>query len=636
MALGDIKDKLYKKEPEKDLSKHAESEFDARAAFAAPKADELNKQDAWEKEKPGVKDYQRKAIKIGSLVFGAIVIVLLAILGFYKYKQASFSEDRVKIAVVGATEADSGRLLNYEIQIQNNNKASLQSAVLRLNYSESFMPEENPVFKREGQTSGTIDVGELKSGEPRKIAFSGKAYSPKGSIIYIEASLKYKPSSLSVQYVSANKLAVNVKSSPLKLEIIGPQNISDGNAIQYVLSFKNTGQEDYENIKLKADYPEGFTFSESNPRSSEGNNIWYVGHLSAGQEGKITVNGKLEGSRDVIRPIKAYIGESNQGQFVVHDQESLETKIVSSPLEIHQLVNGLSNLNVNAGDVLYFQISFRNGGNIGLRDVIVTEELGSPVLDYTQLKLEKGYFDQSRKIAYWKASDHPVLKFLEPGQGGVINFSAKVKGVLPVQSANDKNFVISSVAKIDSPDVPTPLEMNKIIAGNKIDMKVNSRLSLNVLGFFNDTNIPNSGPIPPVANQETTYTMHWQVGNSNNDLTNAKVESVLPTGVAMTGKIYPEDAKITYNERTNSITWDIGTMSSGTGVLTAPKEASFQIKLKPSLSQVNNFVDLLGATTFSARDLFTEQDLSVPFDKKTTMLPEDKQIIGDGYRVKGE
>ena len=34
-----------------------------------------------------------------------------------------------------------------------------------------------------------------------------------------------------------------------------------------------------DNLRIKADYPDGFTFSTSDPKSFEGNNTWYLGHL---------------------------------------------------------------------------------------------------------------------------------------------------------------------------------------------------------------------------------------------------------------------------------------------------------------------------------------------------------------------
>ena len=100
----------------------------------------------------------------------------------------------------------------------------------------------------------------------------------------------------------------------------------------------------------------------------------------------------------------------------------------------------------------------------------------------------------------------------------------------------------------------------------------------------------------------------------------------------MTGKIYPEDANVSYNERNNSVRWEIGNISAATGILSGPREATFQVKIKPSPDQVGKTADILGPSNFTAKDLFTGQDLSAGFEKKTTELREDASV-GYNYMV---
>ena len=340
----------------------------------------------------------------------------------------------------------------------------------------------------------------------------------------------------------------------------------------------------------------------------------------------MTITGKLSGNQNELKSLNVSVGAGENGSFISYNQQSGNTTIAVSPITIVQTVNDSANLNANAGDLLRFNIAFQNTGNIGLTNVIVTEKLDSPVLDYSTLDAAGGYFDPEKKTITWKASDHPQLASLESGRGGSIAFNIKVKDVIPVASANDKNFVIASVVTADSPDIPTPVGANKIVAGNDIDIKLNSKLTLAVTGYYSDVNIPNSGPAPPKVGQETTFTIHWQVGNVSNDVSDAQVSAVLPTGVTMTGKVFPEDSQITYNERDNSIVWEIGNLPAATGILSAPREASFQVKIKPSPDQANKTPDLLGISTFSATDSYTGQQISTKAEAKTTALLEDKSL----------
>lgn len=633
MSLSEIKNKLYKKEADKNLMLHGESEFDARnknvdLSKVAPKGE-----DVWRQQAPVPLEEKKRALKIGGIVLGAVVAVVLLLVAIYGMRQASFNDGRVKVAVDGPKETRSGKLLTYEITYNNDNWASLNDAVLRINHPESFKPEESTAYRAESPTVSLVDLGKLDGHANGKIIFSGRAYSPKGTLMYIKTSLSYRPANFNSQFESEAQVGVNVISTPMTLEVMAPQAMASGDALDYQVDYKNVGAEDFENIRIKVYFPEGFIFSKSVPSVSEGDNIWYIGHLSAGESGKIVISGKLQGERDNVKKVAVYIGTINQGQFVTYNEESTTTKIAASPLSIYQTVNGSTNFSANAGDTLRFEIYYKNTGDLGLGNVNIKESLNSAVLDYSTLETDGGAYDTDNRTIEWKAADHPELANLAPGQEGMIGFSIKVGNVIPLQTVNDKNFVISSIVRIDSPDIPTPIEMNKIVAGNKTDIKLNSKLIIEAEGYYNDPFIANTGPIPPAVGQETTYTIHWKAGNVSNDVTDAKVEASLPTGVVMTGKTYPDQAGLEYNERTNKIIWNIGPMKVGEGITSPLREVAFQVRIKPSLDQLGKAVDILQAGVFSAKDSFTQENLSAQFKGKTTMLQEDAQIDSVGWKV---
>ncbi len=633
MSLSDIKNKLYQKKADESLGKHDPSSFDIRTGGVSP-LDKFKMQEEWEAAEPLIGKEQNKSIKWGALAIAALLGVVLLIVGVLKFSQASFGENRVVISISGPVEGESGYLAEYAISYKNENRIALKNAVLRIGFPESFKAETEADFKKDGNIGGVVEIGEIKAGASGQYILKGRAYDPKGTLIYIKADLAYTPSNFNSQFSAKSQLGIRVTSTPIEFEVLAPQYIASGDAVDYLISYKNTGQKDFDDLRVKMDYPESFTFGKSNPAVSEGNNIWYIGRLGAGESGKIVVSGKLEGTRDEVKNATAYIGILKQGEFISYNEERAVTNIAASPLVIAHVVNGLSSLSVKSGDTLRFEIAYKNESNIGYRDAIVTEKIDSPVLDYSTLRLDQGAFNSDSKTITWKAADLSNLRFLGPGQSGIIRFSIKVKDVIPVSSSTDKNFIISALAKIDSPDIPTPIKTNKIIAGNEIDMKLISKLVINTGGFYYDPIIPNSGPIPAQVGKETTYTAHWMVGNVSNDVTGARVETVLPTGVSMTGKIYPEDARLTYNERNNTIIWEIGNLGAGTGIISSPKEVAFQIKFVPSPEQGGaSSGDILGVSTFSARDTFTGKDLSAASEKKSTILMEDTKMDSSGYRI---
>jgi hypothetical protein len=633
MSLREINNELYKKEPDSEFLQHEKSEFNPKSIVFTSSKNTSETKDEWMEKKDGIGKESQKTIKIGAIILGALLLVVALVVGFYKIKQSFFVSERMAISIDGPKEIKSGNLSTYEIRYKNDNRADLKNVQLKLSYPEDFKPEGNADFNPEGAVSGVFKLGDVSDNDEKKVVFNGRAYSPKGNLIKIKAEISYTPSTISSVFVASDQVLVSVISAPITLEVMAPQNISSNDELNYLITYKNEGAENLENIRVKVGYPERFVFSSANPNAFEGNNIWYVGNLTSGQSGKIVVTGKLEGNRDEVKTARVIIGANNNGEFVNYNEEDVQTKIISSPLAITQTVNDLHSINANAGDSLRFEIKYKNEGTLGLRDVIVTERIDSPVLDYSTLDTLGGSYDVNTKTITWKASDYDELKNLAPGQGGTIKFSVKVKNVIPVANANDKNFIISSLAKIDSPDIPTPISMNKIISGNKMDIKLNSKLVLAVNGYYNDHKIPNSGPIPPRVGEETTYTMHFIASNISNDIEGAKVEAVLPTSVTMTDKIFPEGSPLAYNERTNSVVWTIGNLSAGTGVGSLGKEVAFQVKIKPSPNQAGDEAPLLKESIFSAKDLFTGENISAKIGDKSTRLMEDSVLGATGYEV---
>jgi hypothetical protein len=626
MSLKDIQNNLYKKEAPKNLSEHETSKYDPEIA---KNTGEMKKGEAdlWER-KQGLNKLEKKAIKKGVIIFAIILTVIIGIAVFALVRQMMFQNGNATILIEGSSKVSSGKLLTYEISYKNENRLDIGDAVLRVTYPQNFKPENDSNFQIENLTSGFFNLGTIKGKSEGRVILNGKAYSPKGALIYLKAVLSYSPSGYSSQFQTNDQLGINVISAPINLEVLAPQNATSGNAIDYQINYKNDGEENIDNLVIETKYPDQFTLSSSNPRASSDNNSWDIGSLGPGQGGKIIVSGTLEGEKDNIKKIEVAIGTREENEFIAYNSESADTKMIFSPLLIAQEVNGQKNLNVNAGDTLGFVINYKNNGNIGFRDVIVTEKIDSPILDYSTLKINGGSFDVDSKTITWKASDIASLKNLGVAQEGKLNFSIKVKDIFPVGEEKDKNFVIRSVAKIDSPDVPTPISMNKIISSNEINMKVNTKLVIEVKGYYNDQNISNFGPVPPKVGEETTYAIHWKALNIANDVSKAKVSANLPTNSEMTGRVFPEDANLEYNSRTNSIVWTIGNVKAGTGLLSSPPEVSFQVKIKPSPDQVGREVGLLGKTIFSAHDLFTEKNIIVEAGEKTTNLYEDAGIAG--------
>lgn len=646
MSLRDIEKNLYHRE--EDPGKRRSLDFGAIDPHEtgenpfSPVSFETKKNESnavWIKEDEEKKRERRKKIKKIALILAVSLVIIAGLIwAAIAIRKTSFSEDQVKVSISGPQKVQSGDLVSFVIDYQNLNRASLQQAVMHINFPDNFKPEGDLGFESDGPNARKYNIGSINGHTEGKVTLKGKFFGPKDLLVYIDASLQYSSSNFSSMFKTESKTGVFISSSPLSLETDGPQSVVAGNAVSYTIKFSNSGQEAMQDLKIKVDYPSGFSYVSSEPIPSKDNNIWYVGALGAGQSGEIKFNGTADGQNDEVKNFKAAIGEfGSDGSFIAYNESEGSVKIIATPIKVEQTVNDKKNsININAGDVLIFKIKYLNTSTIGLRDVVIAEEIKSPILDYAKISMSqsKGSLDSSSGVITWKATDIPGLKTLNPGEGGEIDFSIPVKGVIPVKDSGNKNFVFDAVAKIDSPDISTPEGSNKTVSASAVNVKLNSKLGLSAQGYYNDSEIKNSGPIPLESGKETTFTIHLKLMNVSNDLTNANVTAAFPAGVKWKNVFSPTDANVSFNDRANELVWSLGTLPAGIGVLTDPRELIFQIGVTPSQNQVGNFVGLLGKTVFSAEDVFTKEKLSSTLAGKDSNLSEDMSVGDQGEVAK--
>ena len=627
MSLNDLNQELYS-ESSDDIVKrtHEQSSYDPSFGIGS-KSSPFDEQQSWNAPQKGFTPAQKRNIWIGISVF---LLVALAVGGaiFYNWwTKNAFHQDRVSISFEGPKEADSAAPIKYVIHYANNNRVTLKNAEIQLSYTENFQPTDNLNLKYLSPTASKIFIGDIKPMSQGQTELNGIFYAPKDAPVYLHGEIHFVPSNGSSELLMADQLGVNITAAPVVLNVAAPQQAASGDALTYVIDYKNIDVRRISDVQIRVDFPEGFEMTSSQPKVSEKNSYWYVGNLEANQSGKITITGTIKGSTSDGKNITVSLGHvGTDGDFVVYNKQALLTRIISPVLTVVQKLDGKENGVIQAGEVLKYSITFQNTGSVGLRGSIITAEIKSNVVDFSKLNVESGSYDSTKNIITWKASDVPALTNINPGAGGAVHFSIPVKTIIPIDNKLSKNFVVSSIAKIDSPDIPTPIDSNKIIGSNKLELRLASKVIFDTKGYYTDPVIKNSGPIPMVTGSETTFTMHWQIINVSNDITGASVVSSLPSGVRWVGNIFPTNEKISYNQRTNQIVWNAGDVLAGSGVQGRPREIAFQIGVTPQANQIGNPVDLLNKSVFTATDDFVGLDITLSGDKKNTLLYEDPAV----------
>lgn len=614
MGLQDLNDELHGRDFHLERTRHATAY--EPGTVAAPEATQsFEAQAAWSSDRLTEAEMLAKKAKkkrIMHIAFGGLAVLVLLAGVTLKVRSLLYSEESIDISISGPRQVASAEASEFTVIYSNHNWSSLENATLIVSYPDTFQPNADSKVKVNASQL-EITLGEVGARSDGKAVFSGKFYGSQGDTIYLKARLRYSPASVNSQFEKSTQYGVSVKSSILSVEMLAPQQTANDDIIEYVIDYANRSDKSLSNIRVKMEYPERFTFVSADPAPSEGDSVWYIGTIDPGKQGKIVAKGRVLGARDEVKKAKAMIGYfGGGGEFVAYGQSEQLTRIAVSPLSISQTVNGKREVSVHAGDTLSYVLTYKNEGNIGLRDAIVTMKLDSGVLDYRQLRQEQGSYDVTNKTLIWKASDIPGLAKLAPGDGGTIAVSIPVLNPIPADIAG-KNFSIQTTAKIDSPDIPTPIGANKIVASNTLLTKVNSSVSIGAFLAENDSMFTNQGPIPPIATQETVYTVRIRLTNEYNDVTGAKLVITLPSSSRYQKKFAPDTEAVQWNERANELSWDLATYRAERGVA---RELRFQVAATPDLGLIDSELRLLNSIVFTGKDQFTKEDIRIEQNDK--------------------
>jgi len=231
-----------------------------------------------------------------------------------------------------------------------------------------------------------------------------------------------------------------------------------------------------------------------------------------------------------------------------------------------------------------------------------------------------GYYRSLDNTIVWDKAVNGELASIEPGEKGVVGFTFALLGALLPNAQNQQIQIDVAVSGNQINDLGKP-EIVKIDLARVVKIASNANLTARTVRSIGP--FENSGPIPPKADQETTYTIIWSLTNSLNTLSQTKIRSELPPYVKWTGLVDPSLESVTFDENTREVVWNAGDLRAGTGSATSPREAAFQVIVEPSLSQVGNAAVILQASSLSGEDRFTGKSVLVTTPSITTRYLTD-------------
>ncbi len=568
----------------------------------------------------------RMRLKPLELVFAVSVtffIISIAVASLLLFSgNNTVSTKNVDLEVTGPTEIGAGNTVTLQVVVTNRNAVPMELSDLVIEFppgtrSDADVTVELPRIR---ESLGTIESGESINRTIRAIAFGES-----DTDFEVKASVEYRVPSSNAVFVAENTYIAKITQSPASIVIDTVKEAISGQDVTITATVASNAPHTLDAMLLLAEYPPGFTFLSSSPTPLTGTAVWNLGDIEKGGTRTVTIRGRFSGEDGDLRVIHFETGNQKVGQedeiaaplSTTEIAMLIKKPFLSVDLELDGRVSGEHS--VERGKVASGIINWSNNLPVRVQDVEIVLTMKGSILDRNKVLTANGFYRSTDTSIIWSKESDPRLADIEPGESGTAVFSF---ATLPPDVGSFKNPELalevtvrarrtaeSGVAETISSSAAT-----RVVVATNLDLFA----TLSRGGPFTST-----GPYPPQADKESTYTATWLVKNSVNAVANVSVTAVLPGYVKWTGNVSPTNESIAFNPVGSIVTWQIGDIPAG-----GTKTVSFQVAITPSLSQVGSTPTVVGDQRIYGIDRFVRSPVERSVAPLTTQSAATTPTLG--------
>ncbi len=611
-------------------------------------ADKTDIPDVWEdgqKNKTDSFDFQDKFFMKTSIfknffIFSSIFFVLTILYASYVFFAGgnTVSNDNIDISMLGNNFTAGGEELSLVVGVTNRNNSSLDLADLIIEYPKSS--STGNVDSSAGMERNRISLGTIPAGAVRNENIKVVLFGEQGSTLSIKISLEYRVEGSNAIFVKEKSYAVTINSTPLNLSVDAPMATSPNQNITLKVKATLNATKPVSRILLKLEYPLGFQFGSSVPTPSLGNNIWNLGDLAPGAERNISVTGKM---LDVVdgeeKSFHIKSGSQSTGDKsmidVVFNSISHTIAIKKPFIEAKLFVNGVSEREYasDAKTPVNGEIRWTNNLDTKVNDLEIRAKISGNALNRKTISTPQGFYDSSKDTIIWDKNSQTDFAEVGPGDSGSVSFSVSPLSLFSASSGLLSDPSIKIDVSISGKQLVSGYASQDLNNSESGIVRIISDVGFTTKALYYSGPFTNTGPIPPKAEQQTSYTIVWSLANIANNISKATVRSTIPSWVRFVGPFSPADENLAYNPSTREIVWNMGRISKGTGINLASKSVSFQVAFTPLLSQIGAMPVLINEAVLTGHDDFANVDVRVSKLSLRTQLDSDPAFPPAGGAV---
>ena len=630
--IEELKSKLF--------SEHYQVKIEHRDSF--PHFQNSEVVDSWEKKEEVGLGYRERFFMKTSIfknffIFSIVFFVLA--LGYAAYmffgNSNSVSNDNIDISILGNNFTAGGEELSLVVGIINKNNSALDLVDLVVEYPKGGGVDLSFDTEHFRTSLGTIPAGATRNENLKLILFGEQ-----GSVRPIKITLEYRVAGSNAIFLKEKLFQVNITSTPINLLVDAPPSISPNQDITLNVKATLNATKVIPKILVKADYPFGFIFKNSIPAPSFGNNVWDLGDIAPGAEHNIVITGKMvgvfDGEEKTFNISSGSQSDADKSIINVIFNSIKNVVLIKKPfIEANLFINGVSQIEyaVDAKTPIRAEIRYLNNLETRVDDLQIKAKISGNAFNRSSIIAQQGFYDSSKDTITWDKNSKNQLKELNPGDSGSVSFSVSPLSLFSASGGILTNPKINIELSISGNQAIEGSDLNELNNSNGAIIHIISDVGFSGKALYYSGPFTNTGPIPPKAEQSTTYTIMWTLSNTANSISKAQIKATIPSWINFVGPISPVGEGLTYNDSTREIIWNADRIPKGSGITGPARSASFQVSFKPSLSQVNTNPLIINEAVLTGHDDFANVDIVVKKASLNTRLDSDVAFPSGGGTV---
>lgn len=575
-------------------------------------ADEVPQMDAMGKRR---KSY-RKTLLVTAVSFFGAAVVLSSL--FILFGGNSISSANIAVSINGPFTVGGGEELPIQVGITNENNVPIESATLIVEYPRGTQA----VDENEELFIERIPLDTIRSGETVNVPLRARVFGEENDELEVKVSVEYRVAGSNATFFKeAQPLRFKITTSPVSLDLDAVETIASGQEFTVTLAVQSNASAPLSNLLVQAEYPAGFDFTSSSPNPASGQNTWRIEDLEPEGTAEIEITGVMTGTESETQILRFSVGVPNERDpytlASAFSTASSEISIEHPFMEVNLSVNGTEgDLAIAPGQASNVSVTIRNTLDDAVYNAEVRVQLSGNALSDLEIRPSNGFYDSNTQMVIWDSSSRSDLTEILPGTTEELRFTITPK------ADSIRTPRLDLAASVRARRVRESSVSEALLGSAAATLRVESAVILTGETARDDAGFTDTGPVPPVVGETTSYTIVVRAEGGGNDVSDAVVTATLPTYVTWVGTTAGHGS-ISYSGPNRTVTWKAGDISAGSAA-----EASFQVTIAPSASQTNTTPTLVSEQRLRAEDRFTGSVVRATSPALTTRVTSDEANSG--------